>query len=121
MARVLYFALGAVALAVGVVGLFMPLLPTVPFLILAAFAFGRSHPAFEAWLLGHPRWGGPIRIWREHRAIGRRGKVAATVAFAVSAVLSVLLAPWPWSLAGPTVAIVGLSWIWTRPLPPSEI
>lgn len=120
MARAFYFSLGAIALGLGLVGLFLPILPTVPFLILAAFGFGRSHPAFEAWLLGHPRFGRPIRAWREHRAISRRGKLAATWAFAASAVLGLWLAHWPWSLVAPAVAVIGLSWIWTRPLPPTE-
>ena len=119
MARALYLLLGAVSLALGLIGLFLPLLPTVPFLILAAFAFGRSHPAFEQWLLAHPRFGKPIRTWREHRAISHKGKRAATAAFLVSAVAGFLLAPWPWSLFTPAVAVIGLSWIWTRPLPPA--
>ena len=120
MARAFYFALGAVAVVLGAVGLFLPVLPTVPFLILAAFAFGRSHPAFEQWLLDHPRFGRHIRVWREHRAIGRRGKTAATWAFAASALLGAALAPWPWSLVTPGIALIGLTWIWTRPDPPAE-
>jgi uncharacterized membrane protein YbaN (DUF454 family) len=61
MKRTFYFALGVTSLALGVVGMFLPLLPTVPFLILAAFAFGRSHPGAEQWLLHHPRFGKAIR------------------------------------------------------------
>jgi uncharacterized protein len=118
MARAFYFSLGAIALVLGLVGLFLPLLPTVPFLILAAFAFGRSHPAIERWLLDHPRFGHPIRTWRQHRAIGRTGKLGATLAFAISAIAGLLLSPWPWNLAPPLVAVIGLTWIWTRPNPP---
>jgi uncharacterized membrane protein YbaN (DUF454 family) len=118
MARALYLLLGGVSLALGLLGLFLPLLPTVPFLILAAFAFGRSQPAFERWLLAHPRFGQPIRTWREHRAISRKGKLGATAAFLASAIAGLLLAPWPWGLLPPAVAAIGLSWIWSRPAPP---
>src|SRR5690606_12059206 len=118
--RALYFSVGAVSLVLGAVGAFLPLLPNVPFLLLAAFAFGRRHPAFERWLLAHPRFGKPILTWREHRAISLKGKRAATAAFLVSALAGFLLSPWPWGLFPPVVAAIGLSWIWTRPLPPAE-
>lgn len=118
MKRTLYFALGIAALALGVLGVFLPLLPTVPFLILAAFAFGRSHPGAEQWLLHHPRFGGAIRQWREHRAIGHKGKIGATLAFALSIGLGLAFSPWPWKVAPPLVAVVCLSWLWTRPEPP---
>lgn len=118
MKRTFYFALGVTSLALGVVGMFLPLLPTVPFLILAAFAFGRSHPGAERWLLEHPRFGKAIRAWREHRAISRKGKIGASVAFALSIGLGLAFSPWPWKLAPPLVAMVCLSWLWTRPEPP---
>jgi uncharacterized membrane protein YbaN (DUF454 family) len=120
MKRALYFSVGAVSLVLGVIGAFLPLLPTVPFLILAAFGFGRSHPATERWLLDHPRFGTAIRSWREHRAISRTGKLAATAAFALSVLANLAFAPWPWSLATPAVAAICLPWLWTRPLPPAE-
>ena len=70
--RRLYLALGLVSLGLGIIGAFLPLLPTVPFLLLAAFLFARGNPAWEKRLLDHPRWGPPIRDWRGARSGGAR-------------------------------------------------
>ena len=115
MRRILYLAAGFLALALGAVGLFLPLLPTVPFMILAAFCFARSSPVLEARLVNHPYFGAHIRRWREQGAISRRGKQAAVAAFAFSALLAFLLAPFPWMLIPLAAALIGGSWIWTRP------
>ena len=55
--RVLWSLAGTLALATGIVGIFLPLLPTTPFVLLAAFCFSRGSARLEAWLLAHPRWG----------------------------------------------------------------
>ncbi len=113
--RALWLVLGMASVVLGAVGAFLPILPTVPFLILAAFAFSRSNRAWEEKLLNHPRYGPPLRAWREKGLISRAGKKAATGAFAVSIALGLLLMPLPWSLIPPAVAVICLSWIWTRP------
>lgn len=115
MLKPFYFAAGVLAILLGIVGIAVPLLPTVPFFILAAFCFARSSPALEQRLLTSPRFGPAIRAWRERSAISRRGKQAATIAFAVGILLSLLLAPWPWPLATIAVALICGTWIWTRP------
>src|SRR3546814_18822740 len=86
------------SLGLGGLGVLLPLLPTVPFIILAAFCFARSSTALERKLLDNPRFGPAIRLWREKGAISRRGKRAALAAFAFSAVLGLLASPFPWSL-----------------------
>lgn len=113
--RPLYFAAGFVSLSLGLIGIPLPLLPTVPFLILAAFCFARSSPKLEARLLAHPRFGPHISRWREHRAIGRTGKRAAIVSLIASLALSVAFAPWPWPLVTAAAILLSGSWIWTRP------
>lgn len=115
MRRTIYLICGFLALGLGAIGVFLPLLPTVPFMILAAFCFARSSPALEARLLNHRHFGPHIRRWRERGAISRRGKKAALVAFAFSALLALLLSPFPWSLVPLLAALIGGSWIWTRP------
>jgi uncharacterized membrane protein YbaN (DUF454 family) len=115
MLKPLYFAGGVLSVALGVLGVVLPLLPTVPFFILAAFCFARSSPALEQRLLTSPRFGPSIRAWRERGAISRRGKVAATAAFSVSILISALFAPWPWPLATVAAALVFGTWIWRRP------
>ncbi|WP_033073045.1 YbaN family protein [Sphingopyxis sp. MWB1] len=115
MKRHLFFVGGWLSLALGAVGAVLPLLPTVPFVILAAFCFARSSPRLEAWLVTHPRFGQHIVAWRENGAISRRGKVAALLAFAFSILMALLFAPWPWKLVPVAAALIGGSWIWTRP------
>jgi len=111
----LYFAAGALSVLLGIAGIALPLLPTVPFFILAAWCFARSSPALERRLLASPRFGPAIRAWRTRGAISRRGKRAALLAFAFSILLSLLLAPWPWPLATIGAALVFGTWIWRRP------
>jgi len=113
--RLSYLFVGFLALALGALGLFLPLLPTVPFVILAAFCFARSSPRLENWRGSHERMGPHIRAWRERGAISRRGKRAALIAFAVSAAIGLLSLPLPWSLLPLAAALIGGSWIATRP------
>ena len=72
MLRIGYLLLGFLALALGAIGAFLPLLPTVPFMILAAFLVARSSPRLEARLLDHAHVGPHIRRWRERGAISTR-------------------------------------------------
>ena len=115
MTRHLWRVAGLLSVALGAVGAFVPLLPTVPFLILAAFCFARGAPEWEARLMDHPRYGAHLRNWRAHGVVSRKGKWAATIAFAVSILLALLFSRWPWNMAPPGVAVVTLSWLWTRP------
>lgn len=115
MRRPLFLAAGVVSVLLGAVGAVLPVLPTVPFLILAAFCFARSNPRWEMCLLQHPRWGPPIRDWRERGAISRKGKRMAAVALAVSAIVALLTLPWPWMFVSLVPLTLAGVWIWTRP------
>ena len=113
--RTLWYGLGLIALGLGIVGIALPVVPTVPFLLLAAAAFARSSPRLERRIMNHPTYGPPVRAWRERGAISRAGKQAATLAFAVSIAITFIFTHMPWPLV--TVAAAGLvgGWIWTRP------
>ncbi len=114
--RTLWMMFGLVSLALGVAGLFLPLLPTTPFLLLSAFAFSRSSPAIHAWLIGHRVLGPPIRNWEDKGAISRRAKVSATVAIALTPVVTLLFAVPLWALGAQGLILAGvLIFIWTRP------
>ncbi|WP_108854047.1 YbaN family protein [Albidovulum aquaemixtae] len=114
--RPLWLMGGAVSLALGTTGIFLPLLPTVPFLLLAAFCFARSSERLHAWLLSHRVFGPPIENWRDRGAIGRRAKWLASLSILAAFALSVLLSVPPVILAIQAVvlALVAL-FIWTRP------
>jgi uncharacterized membrane protein YbaN (DUF454 family) len=118
MLRTVYLILGCASLALGFVGLFLPLLPTVPFLILAAFLFAKGSLRLERWMLDHPRLGPPIRAWRESRSISRRAKRSAYLAFVASAALGFLMLPMPWLLVPAGVGLACGTWISRRPDPP---
>ena len=112
--RLIWSALGLGFVGIGAVGAFLPLLPTVPFLLLAVFCFAKGNPAWEARLLAHSKWGPPLIEWRTRRAIPRRAKKAALTAMAISVAITALTAGWPWLLIPLAVMAFSGTWIWTR-------
>lgn len=116
MMRGLWLLFGTVTLALGAAGIFLPLLPTVPFLLLSAFAFSRSSERLHRWLLVHPLFGPSVSAWRERGAIGRRAKWLASGSIAAAFLISVALGLEPWALGVQALALVAVSiFIWTRP------
>ena len=108
--------LAVICVALGFVGMFLPVLPTVPFLLVAAWAGGKGWPQLEAWLLAHPRHGPGIRRWRDHRAVPRKAKWAASSTMAVSVVWILLTgAPLAVKVGVPLFLLVVATWLWTRP------
>ncbi len=69
------FALGWICVGLGIIGAFLPLLPTTPFLLLAAWCFYKSSPKTHAWLLNHKLMGPPLRDWQNERAISVKTKI----------------------------------------------
>lgn len=120
MTRTLYLLGGLFSLALGGIGILLPLLPTVPFVILAAFCFARSSPRLEAWLLDHHYFGQHIRNWRDRRAISKKGKRAALIAFGISIVVAMIFVKLPWNLIPVAAALISGTWIWTRAEPEQE-
>lgn len=115
--RHVYLVLGLAFVALGFIGVFLPVLPTTPFLILAAACFARSSPRLEHWLLSHPRFGPLLRAWREHRAIPRKAKLMAFAGTSLG-----FLAFWAGSNPSPllmagvaTLMLSGLAYVFTRP------
>jgi uncharacterized membrane protein YbaN (DUF454 family) len=117
MTRLIYLSLGTVLLALGIIGAFLPLMPTTIFVILSASCFARSSPRLEAWLMQHPRFGPGLRMWREHGAISRAGKIAACIGMTVGFVIFWIGShPGPWLATGvATVLIASAIYVVSRP------
>ena len=115
--RLAWLAAGALALSLGVLGVFLPLLPTVPFVLLAGLCFSRGCARCERWLLQHPRFGPPLREWRTHRAVSRRAKWLATASMGAGAALGGwMLDGWLGGLPALACAAVA-AWLWSLPEP----
>ncbi|HIP23428.1 MAG TPA: DUF454 domain-containing protein [Rhodobacteraceae bacterium] len=91
MTRILWLIVGGSALALGTLGIFLPLLPTVPFYLLAAFGFSKSSTKMHNWMLNHKVFGPDIQNWNKNRIIHRRAKLMASAGMAGSFVLALVL------------------------------
>ena len=111
--------IGCLSLALGALGIFVPLLPTTPFLLLAAFAFANSSDRLHQWLLDHNLFGPLIDNWRQHRAISRRAKIISILSMIAIIVISVLLAVPTYVIAIQALVLsVTATFVLSRPLPP---
>ncbi|XQA79150.1 YbaN family protein [Xanthomonas sacchari] len=119
LSRALWCGLGLLMLALGLIGAVLPVMPTTIFLILAAYCFSRSSPRLDAWLLAHPRYGAPLRLWREQGAITRRGKWLAASGMALGYLLFCCGAHPGATLALGVGALIAASaaFVLTRPAP----
>jgi uncharacterized membrane protein YbaN (DUF454 family) len=115
MLRLFYMAGGLLAVGLAIVGAFLPIMPTVPFLIVAVFCFARSEPEWERRLLEHHHYGQVLRDWGERGAIRRKFKLISIGAMACGVGFSWFTIGWPWVLISITVLVVFGAWIWTRP------
>ena len=105
--RALYVVLGFTALALGVAGIVLPVLPTTPFVLLAAACFARGSTRFHDWLLGHALFGPMISEWQQYGSIPWRTKIVAIVLMSSTLTVSIVffVEP-PWLRAA--LALMGL-------------
>lgn len=111
--RRLFVALGFVALLLGLFGVFLPVLPTTPFILLAAFCFGKGSARFHQWLLDHHLTGPLIKDWYEHQSLRPRVKCWAYLLIVFSLSISVMLVQATWlklSLAGLGLVLLMILW-----------
>ena len=73
--KIIFFFFAWISFVLGVIGIFLPILPTTPFLILSAFLFSKCSPRFHAWVMSLPFAGPAIRDWQHNRVIRPRAKV----------------------------------------------
>jgi uncharacterized membrane protein YbaN (DUF454 family) len=116
-ARAALFAAGILCVALGIVGMFLPVLPTTPFILLAAACFARSSERFYRWLMEHRAFGPLVREWRAYRSIPYRTKLMAIVLMAASLTVSIVFFVRPaWLQA--TLALCGAAlavWLYRIP------
>ena len=117
-ARWFLLTVAGVFVILGVIGLFLPVMPTVPFLVVAAWCASRSSPRLHNWLLTHPRFGHLLTDWYEAGIVPRRAKWITTVMMAGSSVSMLVVGPQrslPVVLGIIAVMAIVLIWLWRRP------
>lgn len=104
-------------LALGLIGVAVPGMPTTVFVLLAAWAAARGSPRLRRWLLAHRVFGPAIVDWETHRTVSRRGKTMAVVAMLACAAIVLAFAPrWAALLSIAIMAVVG-TWLCLQPEP----
>ena len=96
MKRVLLIILGWICVMLATLGVVLPLLPTTPFLLLAAWCFARSSPRFHHWLLHRSWFGSYLRHWQQHRALPKGAKPKAVALILVTFAVSIYFVPLLW-------------------------
>nr|WP_086938739.1 YbaN family protein [Thaumasiovibrio occultus] len=107
---------GCLSLILGVIGIFLPVLPTTPFVLLASICFAKSSPRLDLWLHQHPVLGPIISDWENHRIIQPAIKRKAYFFIVVSFSLSIFMAPQVWlKVMLVVIFVVLISWFSTIP------
>ena len=108
--------IAAVSLLLGLIGIPLPGLPTVPFVLLSAWAAGKGWPSLEQKLLLHPTLGPPLQRWRSHGIVPRKAKVLASMMMLLSIILiQFSSAPLYLRIGIPLFLICVAIWLWRRP------
>lgn len=116
--RIFYSGLGLVFLLIGIIGIITPLLPTTPFLLLAAACFAKGSHRFHQWLMTHPTLSKPIIDWQQNGVIRRPAKYLATLFIAINLAFPLFIIKTvssPVKLTLVIIALMVLGFIWTRP------
>lgn len=113
-----WLLLALLALGLGLVGIFVPGLPTTPLVLVSAWAAARGSPRLHAWLLAHRRFGPALAAWERERAIPLAAKVASALGMAAcAALLLVRVRPLTLPLLATLLMALVSAWIWSRPSP----
>lgn len=115
--RGLLIAAGSIALVLGAIGVFTPLLPTTPFVLLAAACFARASPRLHQRLLANRTFGPMIYEWEKHRSIPFRTKITAIALMSTTLAASIIFFVEPWWLKAALAALgIGLA-VWLYRIP----
>ena len=115
--RLIFGAIGIVFFVTGLIGVFLPVLPTTPFMLLALWAFSNSSQRLHDYIWHHKTYGPMVRAWKEHGAIPLRAKISALLVMSASAVFVVFFsgAPLYGVVAALALMLVGAAFLLTRP------
>jgi uncharacterized protein len=118
--RILLLLVGWFFVAVGAVGIFLPVLPTTPFLLISLWAFSQSSERFHDWLYNHKVFGPPLQDWSRYGVIPVRAKFIAVGTMTVSALLVITFSSTPWYGLVAMLALMGFGagFVLTRPSKP---
>lgn len=113
--RLLFICLAWLCIALGILGIFIPGLPTVDFMLLAVFFAARGSEKLHQWFLNHRFIGPMLKEWQHNRHIPRKAKYMSTVSMSIAAVIMLWTIPHPW-LVYPLIACMAavLIWMWSR-------
>ncbi|MGB0697496.1 MAG: YbaN family protein [Rhodospirillaceae bacterium] len=116
--RLVLLGVGHLCVGLGVIGAFLPVMPTTIFLILAAWAYGHASPGMRQWLLEHPKFGPSLQAWHKEGAIPRKAKVLAVTMMAASvAITAALTEGWTLVAIQSGILICVVLYVVTRPEP----
>ncbi|GDY26843.1 MULTISPECIES: YbaN family protein [unclassified Agarivorans] len=116
MLKLFYMLVAWLSVLLGTLGIFLPLLPTTPFILLAVALFSKSSPRFEAWLQQHPTFGPLINDWHQHGVVSLKAKLSATLMVTISAGLMLWMnVPWIGRIVAGVCLLAVMVFLWTRP------
>lgn len=118
MSRHLWAALAWISLVLGIIGAILPVMPTVPFIIVSAYAASRGSKRLRSWLTAHPKFSQPILDWEQHGTVTRRTKWVSTLMMTGSTIGMMFTTSRWWIpvVAGSIMALTAI-WLWLRPEP----
>jgi hypothetical protein len=122
MPRLIWLYLGHLFIGLGIVGIFLPILPTTPFILLASACYSRGSERFSVWLLNHPTFGPPLRDWRSQKIIRPKAKIIASLSIWVAIGMVTLSAKIPlYGKVGMVLVVIPV-WLYivTRPSRPRD-
>ena len=115
--RAMFATLGIIFFVTGLIGVFLPVLPTTPFMLLALWAFSNSSKRLHDYIWNHKRYGPMVRAWKQHGAIPKRAKISALLVMSASATFVLFFsgAPLYGVIAALSLMLIGAVFILTRP------
>ena len=117
MIRYLLIACGGISLLLGIIGIFLPLLPTTPFVLLSAACWAKASPRFHRWLHRHRYFGPMVHTWEQNGAVPRKAKIFAISMMAASCLMMFWQFPQRWWVGAVSSIFCSLVaiWMWRRP------